>query len=230
MVTNKPEMTDRPNPLRRKLFRGAAGGMGVMLAVQSKTALGQTVSCLSPSAKMSGNTSNHNHQYSTCSGGRSPGYWKVPQHFIYWRTVIPATVQGLATCSSGLQGAKYTDISQHGTSLNSIFPGAISDSAVGIWAVLAFQNNAVFGGQGELLRTLASAYLNASYFKGGAVGQYPVTPDGVKEMWLDLKTNGVYCPGPVAICTNGWSPATVISYIKDMYDFNDAVEPELCVP
>ena len=52
-----PDFTPPPIDVsRRRLFRGAAGGVGVVLAVQAKTALG-TGTCQSPSARMSGNTS-----------------------------------------------------------------------------------------------------------------------------------------------------------------------------
>ena len=68
---------------RRRLFRGAAAGTGVILAVSSKTALGTGI-CQSPSAKMSGNLSGHRHTSATCKGGLSPGFWKVPQHFGHW--------------------------------------------------------------------------------------------------------------------------------------------------
>ena len=42
-------------PSRRRLFKGVAGGAGVLLAVHAKTALGTGVSgaCQSPSAMMS---------------------------------------------------------------------------------------------------------------------------------------------------------------------------------
>ena len=75
---NKQAATE-PSHLRRRLFRGVPAGIGVLLAVQAKTALGAGV-CISPSAMMSGNASPRPGDGSVCSGGRSPGFWKVPQH------------------------------------------------------------------------------------------------------------------------------------------------------
>jgi len=230
MQSNKSEEIANPNQLRRRLFRGTAGGIGVLLAVQAKTALG-TTTCLSPSAKMSGNQS-HAHDNTGCSGGRSPGFWKVPQKFSYWKNTTPATLpSGVYECASGLGNLKYSDVSlaNQGTSLNSLFGGATSDSRVGVWAVLAFPTNAVFGGaeRGQLLRALSAAWLNANYFTSDTQ-RYPLTTDQVKEIWTDLNTSGVYCPGPAATCTNGWNAATVRQYIEGMYDFNSGVEPDLC--
>jgi hypothetical protein len=229
MQYDKSDEATAPNEVRRRLFRGTAGGFGVLLAVQAKTALG-TTTCISPSAKMSGNQS-HPHDNSGCSGGRSPGFWKVPQKFSYWKNTTPATLPNVYECASGLGNLKYSDVplADHGTSLNSIFPGATTDSRVGVWAVLAFPTNAVFGGteRGQLLRALAAAWLNANYFTSD-IQSYPLTPDQVKEMWTDLNSNGVYCPGPTPTCTNGWNATTVRQYIEGMYDFNSSVEPDLC--
>lgn len=229
MQSNQFEESTVPNEFRRRLFRGTAGGFGVLLAVQAKTALG-TTTCISPSAKMSGNQS-HPHDNSGCSGGRSPGFWKVPQKFSYWRNTTPATLPGVYECASGLGNLKYSDVplANQGTSLNSIFPGATTNSQVGVWAVLAFPTNSVFGGaeRGQLLRALAAAWLNANYFTSGTQ-LYPLTPTQVKEIWTDLNANGVYCPGPATTCTNGWNATVVRQYIEGMYDFNSAVEPDLC--
>lgn len=67
---------------RRRRLLGAAGGVGVLLSVQAKTALGQT--CISMSGMMSGNTSPHSDHEIPCAAGLSPGFWKQPQHFNEW--------------------------------------------------------------------------------------------------------------------------------------------------
>ena len=220
--TSSPE---RPDALRRKLFRGAYGGVGVMLAVQAKTALGGVV-CQSPSAQMSGNTSPRPGQTVVCSGGRSPGYWKVPQHFGEWKDATPAKVTGLAVCSTGLGNAKLTDITDQGTLLTAIgFSGAPAD--VGLWAVLAFPSK--FDG-GQLRRHLGAAWLNAGLFIEDTA-MYPLARSQIIDMWNATKSGGTYCPtGMTCSQSQRWTADQVIAYIESLYNINAEIEPELCVP
>ena len=214
---------------RRKLFRGVAGGTGVLLSVHAKTALGTGVGgvCQSPSATMSGNASPRAGSGVVCSGGRSPGFWKVPQKFSYWAPTgaTPATFNvPVAECGSGMQGLTLSNIATQGTLLTSIgFTGAPAN--VGMWAVLAFPNSFT---NGQLLRHLSAAWLNAGYF-GSSAAQYPLTKSQIVEMWLETKSGGTYCPSSIgSTCTNGWNAAQVISYIEGMYDINSNVDPNLC--
>lgn len=223
--THPPE---RPDALRRKLFRGAYGGVGVLLAVQAKTALGSGI-CQSPSAQMSGNTSPRPGQQVTCSGGRSPGFWKVPQKFPYWEmagAVAPTFNREVFECASGMRGLTLDEIATQGTLLTAAgFMGAPANT--GLWAVLAFPNN--FPG-GQLLRHLSAAWLNAGLFASDAA-RYPLTRTQVIEMWNATKSGGLYCPsGMTCGVTQGWSAEQVKSYIESMYDLNAGVEPELCTP
>jgi hypothetical protein len=214
-----------PSPGRRRLFRGVAGGTGVLLAVQAKTALGQTA-CQSPSAIISGNTSPRPAQSTTCSGGLSPGFWKQPQKFGYWRNASPAKFNiGISACTSGLQGVTMDNIIDHGTLLTTIF--GRNAPAGGMWAALAFPTS--FGANGQLLRHLTAAWLNAQYFQSPSQ-LYPLTTDQVKEMWKDLTKSGVYCPNSLLNCgpTTGWSATQVINYISGMYDINSLPDPDLC--
>ena len=136
---------------RRRLFRGAAGGAGVLLTVHAKTALGGV--CKSPSAMMSGNTSPRPGDGSVCSGGRSPGFWKVPQHLQYWGpagATPPTFNTTVRECASGMQNLTLSNIATQGTLLTSAgFSGA--PAGVGIWAVLAFPNEYTGG---QLMRHL----------------------------------------------------------------------------
>ena len=214
-----------PSVSRRRLFKGVAGGTGVLLAVHAKTALGAGA-CRSPSAMMSGNTSPRPRGGVTCSGGRSPGFWKVPQKFNYWpRGMVPATFNApVSVCASGMQGLLLTNVRNPGTPLSSKFPGAPAHS---FWEVLAFPNER----GGQLLRHLAAAYLNSLAFTT-PTAQYPLTPAQVVEMWTDLNNNFLYCPGSMAAgCgTTGWNQQTVINYIQGMYDLNSDLgpDPDLC--
>lgn len=227
--TERTETTEGgslPSPSRRRLFRGAAGSAGVLLAVHAKTALGTGI-CKSPSAMMSGNTSPRPNSGITCSGGRSPGFWKVPQKFNYWPAgTSPATfTKPVSVCSTGLQGLTLADVATQGTLLSSVFAGA--SSTYGLWAVLAFPNDC----GGQLLRHLSAAYLNAGAFTTSAA-QYPMTQDQVKNMWVQLNTTGLYCPGSlVGGCGNlAWNQTQVINYISGMYDLNSDLppDPDLC--
>lgn len=229
MKPNNADLAERPNTLRRKLFRGAYGGVGVLMAVQAKTALGGGL-CQSPSAQMSGNTSPRPGTGTTCSGGRSPGFWKVPQKFSYWSSTgaTPPTFKlgvNVDYCSSGMQGLSMSDVENQGTLLTAVgFSGAPANT--GLWAVLAFPNS--FTG-GQLLRHLAAAWLNAGYFSSDAA-KYPLTKQQVIDMWNATKSGGLYCPSGMSCGVNqGWDANKVIDYIKVMYDINSGVDdPELC--
>ena len=218
-----------PSVSRRRLFKGVAGGTGVLLAVHAKTALGAGA-CRSPSAMMSGNTSPRPRGGITCSGGRSPGFWKVPQHFDYWSkagatkpTFKPGVV--VKECVKGMQNLKLNDLATTGTLLTDIpFIGAPADA--GIWAVMAFPNS--FSGGGQLMRHLSAAWLNAGYFDGDAA-KYPITKQQVIDMWIATRSGGLYCPGTSGDCrTSGWTAEQVISYISGMYDINSGIESDLC--
>lgn len=215
-----------PSVGRRRLFKGAAGSAGVLLSVHAKTALGTGV-CKSPSAIMSGNTSPRPNSGVTCSGGRSPGFWKVPQKFNYWATAgaTPPTFNvSVNECATGMQNLVLSNLATQGTLLTGIgFVGA--PAGVGIWAVMAFPNS--FPG-GQLMRHLSAAWLNAGYFTSNAA-KYPITRQQVIDMWNATKGGGLYCPGTIGNCgTSGWTSTQVISYISGIYDVNSGVEPDLC--
>ena len=213
---------------RRRLLGGAAGGMGVLMAVQAKTALGQ-MACQSPSAAISGNTSPRPGQPAPCSGGRSPGFWKVPQHFTYWNNLSPPKFSKAVSIDPCLQGMgnllKYPEVKQYieiqSSAASAIFPGASSDPS-SAWLILAFPNDF---GDGELLRKLIAAYLNSMYF-----GDYPLTSAQVIAIWNDLRSTGLYCPSGMS-CAPGtaWTAAQVTAYIEGLYDsYSSYVENDLC--
>lgn len=221
------------NAGRRRLFRGVGGGAGVLMAISAKSALGGGV-CKSPSAMMSGNTSPRPGNGTTCSGGLSPGYWVQPQHSPNWQTaggVFPQFSSTVVTCGTSLNKVTFSDITNQGTTLQSIFTGWMPSGYQGnvsIWWAINAPNDTKFGGAGgvgQLLRHLSCAWLNAGYFKD-AGAKYPLTKAQVVEMWMQLKTTGGYCPSSLK-CTKPWSPADVIAYISNMYDTNAAVD-NLC--
>jgi hypothetical protein len=231
----RPSGIESADPGRRRLIRGAGAGAGVLLAVPARTALGGT--CQSPSVAMSGQHSQPPNSGSTCSGGLSPGYWVQPQHSPTW-SFVPATfpqINGqLVTCdTTSLQKVQFSDITNQGTTLQSIFPAwqpiPSSIGSVSMWWVIESPNDAIFGGPGgigQLLRALSCAWLTAGYFKTSAA-QFPVPQSQVIDMWKQLSTTGSYCPPSLLGCGNPWSPSQVISYFEGMYDVNAPV-PNYC--
>lgn len=228
-------------PRRRRLLTGTAAGAGVLLAMQAKTALGTSV-CQSPSVLVSGNQSNHPHDNTTCWGGRSPGFWKQPGNFQNWSGLEPPTFKPNVTisdCSRGLTVASPCDLATRGTLLSSIFSGAPS---VGAWEVLVWPTNYptssnvgtsscqltgtsadVFGGNGQLLRHLVSAYLNATSTAGQ---NYPITSAQIVDMWNGVSAGGVYYPS--GNTGAGLTADGIKSYIQGMYHTGIADNLEGC--
>lgn len=223
---------------RRRLVVGVTGGVGVLLAVQAKTALGNTV-CQSPSAMMSGNAS-PNPNPPPCSGGRSPGFWKVPKHFAYWPlagATYPIFTQGIGECGSGgLKGLNDYDkvkdlVINPGTLVRDLFPGALVPGPAqgfpetGIWAVMAFPTYSGFNadGNGQFIRHLSAAWLNAGTFP-----DYPLTRPQIRAMWESAGSGGLYYPNGGSGTSGGMSRQDIIDYIDGMYDFNAELEPALC--
>lgn len=204
---------------RRRLITAASGG--VLLTVTSRTALGAT-HCQSPSAMMSGNASPRPND-GNCTGGLSPGFWAQPQKFPHWRQAgeMPPEFNGLVVdCTSGKGKLKLEDITNPGTLINNVFPNAVTVD-YGLWAVIAFPNEPLFGDKQQLLRHLSAAWLNAGYFE-----YYPLSRTQILAMWNDLRFTGRYCP--TQNCgSDGWTEQQVIAYIEGMYDYNAEV-PNLC--
>lgn len=210
----------------RRRFMGAAGGVGVLLAVQARSALGSGV-CQSPSAMVSGNISPHPNQ-PPCSGGRSPGFWKQPQNSYEWASAgaeYPTFSVDLGDCPTGVSDLSPGVILTPGTLASTILPGASSylgGKNPGAWEILAFPTN--FGSIGQFMRHLISAWLNAGLFH-----DYPITRIQVVDMWLAAKDGGFYCPSLVTCtATSGLDKEGIIAYIEGMYDINAELEKKIC--
>lgn len=214
-------------PSRRRLVRGAAAGVGVLLAVQAKTALGGGF-CQSPSAMISGNTSPRPGDGTKCSGGRSPGFWKVPRHSQYWSAAgatFPTFKTSVSECGGGMQNLSAKDIASPGTLVADVLPGAWVKPNTGIWQVLAFPTE--YQG-GQLMRHLIAAWLNAGYFYSSSE-KYPLSKQQVVDIWNAVKSGGTYCPSSIGSCgSNGMNAHDVVRYIESMYDVNSSIEPDIC--
>jgi hypothetical protein len=138
----------------------------------------------------------------------------------------------VVTCSTNLSQIKYADISQPGTTLQSLFPSWAPigvSGPVSIWYAIYNPNDPMFGGPGgigQLLRHLSCAWLNAGYFTG-STAQYPLTQAQVMDIWNQLSTKGTYCPPSLTSCAHPWTASDVINYISGMYDTNAPVD-NLC--
>lgn len=209
---------------RRRFMGAAAGGVGVLLAVQARSALGQTT-CQSPSAMISGNTSPSDEQQ-VCIAGRSPGFWKQPQHFCDWGSIAtPPTFDAykisMCTKQKGQSNLSTDMIKVKGTLLREVFPFAVGGSA-SLWAVLAYPQSFK---KGQLLRHGIAAWLNAG--KWSSAG-YPLSQAQVVEMIAAVyPTGGTYCPPSIVCVGGGMTADQVKQYIEGTYDGLNQIESTL---
>ncbi|NMG28759.1 hypothetical protein [Aromatoleum evansii] len=215
-----------PKGSRRRFIGATAGGVGVLLAVQAKSALAGT--CLSPSAMVSGNLSRPG-DTQNCIGGLSPADWKLQdqqgQMVNAWPSVYvaPTFSTALADQTSCNGGHDITNPKEvfalgpsgplMGTLVSEVFSGAPPDT--GIWEVLAFPH--LFDSpSGEFMSHLLAALFNALTIPG-----YPVKTWHVFEMWEALKggANSLYCPSSL-VCNpdSGLRQEDVIAYLSSTYD------------
>lgn len=234
---------------RRRLVRGAAGGVGVMMAVSAKTALGTNI-CQSPSAMVSGNTSPEQGAPPPCSGGRSPGFWRNPQHFNAWIGATPPTLRNVKLCPTGLGGMTPANICTQGTTAFEVWgaaatnhlasysgtaqgsvecgsggPFTINPEEWGLWGILAFPKNAGIN-EGDLLWHLCAAYLNSLAFE-----DYALTTAQVIDAGMALLNNQNWCPDAIseeACGERAFTPSSFVSYISGMYDINADLNIEWC--
>ena len=218
---------------RRRLITAAGGGVGVLLSVSAKTALGSTI-CQSPSAMISGNMSHRPGDDKSCVGGLSPGFWVQPQKSGYWSTAwvsFPTFKEPIVECAPGMGSLSLSVIQDPGTLIDSVFDGGTAGFQPGVgelpdpglWAVLFRPKR--FGPNGQLLRHLTAAWLNAGYFGN----DYPVSRAQIQKMWSDLRLGGTYCPSSIDCGALGWDAQQVQSYIDGMYDDNGLDMPNYCL-
>lgn len=204
---------------RRRLFRGAAGGAGVLLSVHAKTALG-TGTCRSPSSVLSGNTSPRPRDGSTCSGGRHPGDWKLPASCSSWPSGCTRpdfsgkTLHTGTSCPNNYRDLRLSDIDagKRGISMSSLGLNGTSRSA---WEAMCFSDGTPGN---ELQKHICAALFNAKAFTSAAA-RYPLSPAQVIAMWDAVKLGGSYCPGAIigGCGSLAWTQAQVITYLKSLH-------------
>ncbi|WP_332673827.1 hypothetical protein [Aromatoleum sp.] len=208
-------------PRRRRLIGAVGGGVGVLLAVQAKTALGQAM-CISMSGQMSGNTSPHSNHEVPCASGFSPGYWRQPQHFaVDWAAAgaVPPTFNAtVSECVSGMGQLSPEVIQAPGTLVGDVFSGGLVGPTIGLWEVIAFSDL-----YDALPRHLICAWLNA-----GAVSGYPINRQQVLDIWSQLSTTGRYCPTSVTCTDGGLDAAQVRQMIEATYGYSASDASTMC--
>jgi len=176
------------SPARRRMLRGALGGVPVALAITTRPARAlSTLQCQTPSAAQSMNTSRVE-EVQLCYG-RTPEYWKDPSHFDKWPHPFYAkSDKGLGVAASqfhamGCSGGQFGNAT--------------------MLQVLEMGSNS--GGQAQLGAYVCAAVLNA------AGGMTPVLdiPD-VLNLWNECSNRGYY----EATAGVRWSAGQVVQYLK----------------
>lgn len=177
-MANEPDSISEPTPKksagmsRRGVLKNAAGAGIIMSSFTSGSALA-SVGCKQFSRWASGGSMARDDDGLQCTLGRSPGYWKQPQHFAEWVGVVPPT------CSDNCNGQGDPVLNHQGaTAFGSVFPDFLGEADVTFWHVLADQN-----GYG-IARPFAAAYLNAN-----AIAGYPLLPEDVTALWETYRNN-----------------------------------------
>lgn len=208
---------------RRRLFKGVAGGTGVLLSVHAKTALGTGI-CQSPSGRMSGNQSPRPGTGVVCTPGDHPNTCITPgTGFGHWPSTCakPAFKSDTTNTSKGnltFSGSKPTgyrdvhaaDMSSDGLLMSSVVSGAPS---IGLWRAMSTQTCLV-GSNRTLLAYLCAAWINCQKYTASS-GRFPISDIEVKRM-AEASVNGqFYCPSSLLSCgTSAWTPVQVLSYLQ----------------
>ncbi|GAB4174593.1 MAG: hypothetical protein Fur0039_16610 [Rhodocyclaceae bacterium] len=228
VFTEAPRVTVAPR--RRRLLTGGMAAAPILLTVASRSALANV--CPSPSRVFSGMASPNPSDHFSCNG-RSPGYWKTCQHFGEW-PLDPPTVQVFSGhdwsgCSTGTPSqpdkARFVG-GDYGASFHALFSAACvmlkpvvaptSGREVSLWEVFAFPTDVATASGTSAEKVQLARHCIAAYFNALKFGStYPVTSAQALAMWADGSC-GSYCP--LASCTDPWTPAEIIAYIKGTFD------------
>lgn len=195
------------NPGRRKLT-SAGLGMSAIFTLASRPVL--AAQCTSPSAAASGNLSQHGD--AVVCAGRTPGYWKQPQHSKEW--VAPYS-QG--TCSGGSAGKGSIGCMESperwtgGTLFHDVCGGSnfkVNNKSLSMNQVMIMNNNSYAGlsDPDNLGCHIAAAILNAASGKTDGV----LSVMGVIGMWNEWVAKGYFEPSAGA----KWNSAQIVAYLQ----------------
>jgi hypothetical protein len=149
------------------LLQGGLGAAPVLMTLVSRPVLGGTNQCFSPSGFVSMPTSQHG-QPQFCLG-RTPGYWRQPQHFDEWPApYYPTTVQG----PGGHQATLFKD---HFSPCYGALPTMTFLDAVKLQA----------GPPNEVIRHIVAALLNVAK-NWAPVLNVPL----LQQIWMEYASTG----------------------------------------
>ena len=170
-----------PEASRRRLLQGGLAAAPVLMTLVSRPVLAQN--CTTPSGYVSANASTAGRGVA-CTG-RTPGYWKQPQHFGAWTSYYyPTTAAGH---QATLFDAVFTPHYPHKTLLDVLNPQIVGS-----------------GPPNDVARHIVAALLNV------AAGWTPVlTITAVKDMWKEYITTGSYSPSSGV----HWDHVQIIDYL-----------------
>jgi hypothetical protein len=185
---------------RRRLVRSALAAGPVGLALYGRSALAQTASvCRFTSTWASidptqgGNVAGLSHHRPEgdpgCGVGFSGGYWRQPQHRSSWPTPTIKPDSILTTDTGGT-----VTFCGNGTPVNDVFPGRSGCADMTFSRLLQKEN-------GTDIWHFCAAILNAHKAQG-----YPLTPQNVKDMWINA-----YVVGGLT-----WSRSQALAFIKSV--------------
>ena len=189
------------NDSRRRLT-GAGLGMSVIFTLASRPVLAAT--CTTASAAASGNLSQHGAPL-ICTG-RTPGYWKNPQHANAW----PAPYkQGTCTSKGGCSNSPQNWTG--GTGFHPLFGGSnykINNKSLSLNQVMVMNDSSYPGVKDpdNLGSHIVAALLNAASGKTDGV----LSVITVIGMWNEWVAQGYFEPSAGA----KWSSAQIVTYLK----------------
>lgn len=203
---DKPQANAPSNPTRRKLT-SVGLGMSAIFTLASRPVL--AAQCTSPSAAASGNLSQHGTPV-TCTG-RTPGYWKQPQHAKAW--VAPYS-QGTCSGNSGKGSTGCMESPEKwtgGTLFHDVFGGSnfkINNKSLSMNQVMIMNNNSYAGlsDPDNLGSHIVAALLNAASGKTDGV----LSAMGVIGMWNEWVMKGYFEPSAGA----KWTSAQIVAYLQ----------------
>ena len=191
---------------RRRLLKSGAAVAPVLLTLVSRPVLGGT--CVSTSEATSLTGSQLGGEQQVCAG-RTPGYWKQPQHFGEWTPPYTPGESGKKDKGDAqLAGASISPATVFHSGETGLLQGPHAD--FGTATLLQVMSPELFNqdidGMG---RHIAAALLNA------AAGLTPVLDESaVRRIWNDWSIHGYYEP------TAGvrWSSGEIVDYLLTTMD------------
>ena len=183
------------SPGRRRLLQAGISATPVVMTVVSRPVL--AAQCNSPSAFFSGNESNVGGGALSCFG-RTPGYWKQPQHFAEWPSgSYPIDVTGPPPHAD----TKFLDVFPTGPLYH--------DSFLGLTLLCVLEPLCSGGGPPfDVARHIVAALLN-NLAVPKLVPDTVLSAAMIQAIWRSYSTTDSYSPGTGP----GWNHTQIVNYL-----------------